>query len=232
MRNLLTLGLLAALFAAGGAWMLTRPATTDTGGTALPTGAAIAQEAEVDTSSIVEMTLGEEDAPVEVIEYASFTCPHCARFAGDQFEKLKERYIDTGLVHFTYRDVYFDRYGLWASMVARCEPERFFPIAEVIYETQAEWTQSGEPAQIAESLRRIGLTAGIDVETLDACFSDGDTAASLVAWFQENAARDEVNSTPTLFIDGEQHSNMTFDELAALIDGQLTAAGVEPPAAE
>ena len=231
MNRLLTLGLTAALFAAGGAWMLTRPAA-DAGMTALPNGAAVAQDAEVDTSAIVEMTLGEEGAPVEVTEYASFTCPHCARFHADQFPQLKERYIDTGLVRFTYRDVYFDRFGLWAAMVARCEPERFFPISDVIYDTQREWTEGGDPAQIAERLRRIGLTAGIDVDTLDACFSDGDTAAALVAWFQENAEADGVNSTPTLFIDGEQHANMSFDDLAALIDARLEAAGVEPPASE
>ena len=231
MKRLLTLGLLAALFAAGGAWMLTRPAA-DTGVSALPGGSAIAQDADVDTSGIVEMTLGEADAPVEVMEYASFTCPHCARFHADQYPQLKEQYIDTGLVRFVYRDVYFDRFGLWAAMVARCEPDRFFPIADVIYATQREWTEGGDPAQIAERLRRIGLTSGIDVETLDACFSDGDKAAALVAWFQENAERDDVTSTPTLFIDGEAHSNMSFEDLAALIDARLEAAGIEPPATE
>jgi len=56
---------------------------------------------------------------------------------------------------------------------------------------------------------------------LDMCLNDADKAKTLVAWFQENAEADEVNSTPTLIINGEKHSNMTYEELKTLIDGML-----------
>ena len=93
-------------------------------GSSLMVGTAQAQTAtEIDTSSVIEMTIGAEDAPIEMIEYASYTCPHCGKFHTDVFKKLKQNYIDTGKVRFTYREVYFDRYGLWASMVARCGGE-------------------------------------------------------------------------------------------------------------
>ena len=86
------------------------------------------------------MTLGAEDAPVEVIEYASFTCPHCANFHETVFDQLKANYIDTGKVKFTYREVYFDKYGMWASLIARCgdDPDRFFGITDMLYSTQDE----------------------------------------------------------------------------------------------
>jgi protein-disulfide isomerase len=51
---------------------------------------------------------------VKIVEYASFTCPHCAHFHETVFGQLKADYIDTGKVQFTLREVYFDRYGLWA----------------------------------------------------------------------------------------------------------------------
>lgn len=188
---------------------------------ALMTGAGHAQEAAPDTSGIVEMTLGVEDAKVRITEYASFTCPHCANFHKGPFKQLKADYIDTGKVHFTYRDVYFDRPGLWASIVARCGgPEKFFGIADMLYEQQQEW-RAGEPAQIADSLRRIGKVAGIAPDTLESCLSDVENAKALVAWYQTNAEADGVDSTPTLVIDGVKHSNMPYDDLKAIIEDKL-----------
>ena len=67
-----------------------------------------------------DMIKGASDAKVTIIEYASFTCPHCATFHKDIFPKLKKEYIDTGKVKFIYREVYFDAPGLWAGLLARC----------------------------------------------------------------------------------------------------------------
>lgn len=232
MKNVLLSGAAALVLAAGGGWWLsgqTGNTTQGSGMTDLP-GAANAQEAsdaeaeEIDTSSIVEMTLGEESAPVKIVEYASFTCPHCANFHENQFKQLKSEYIENGDVHFTYRDVFFDRYGLWASMVARCGgEERFFGITDMIYDQQKDWIGDGQdPVAIAERLRKIGKVAGLNDDQLDACLNDADKAKTLVAWFQENAEADDVNSTPTLVINGETHSNMSYDDLKAMIDEQLT----------
>ncbi len=191
--------------------------------TSLPAGAVNAQEAaDIDTSSIVEMTLGAEDAKVTVVEYASFTCPHCANFHKDQFKQLKADYIDTNKIRFIYRDVYFDRFGLWASMVARCDgPGRFFGISDMLYAEQKEWIGDADPVAIADNLRKIGKVAGLSEDQLDACLNDNEKAKTLVAWFQQHAKADQIQSTPTLVIDGEHHSNMRYDELKSLIDAKL-----------
>lgn len=189
---------------------------------AMLTGPALAQGTEApDTSQVTEMTMGPEDAPVTVVEYASFTCPHCATFHAGPLKQLKSDYIDEGKVQFVYRDVFFDRYGLWASMVARCGGEdKFFGITDMIYQQQRDWTQ-GEPTEIADNLRRIGRVAGLESETLDACLNDEDKARALVAWYQQNAEADEVQSTPTLIINGEKHANMSYNQLKGIIDAQL-----------
>jgi protein-disulfide isomerase len=188
----------------------------------LPLGAVSAQEAaDVDTSGIVEMTLGAETSKVTIVEYASFTCPHCANFHKGPFKELKAEYLDTDKVTFIYRDVYFDRFGLWASMVARCAgPEKFFGISDMIYAQQREWTD-GEPAKIADNLRRMGKVAGIAPEQVEACMNDSEKAKALVAWYQKNAEADDVTSTPTLVINGEKHSNMNYADLKAIIDEKL-----------
>lgn len=226
MKKTIAIVALTAAFAVGGAWMLTRtgaPETTTTAlGTELIPGAAMAQDAEIDTSTIIEMAQGAEDAPVTLIEYASYTCPHCATFHANQYPQLIADYVDTGKVRFIYREVYFDRFGLWASMVARCGgPERFFGITEMLYDQQRDWIGDGDPAAIAANLRRIGLTAGLDGDQIDACMSDATMAQTLVAWFEENATADEINSTPSLVIDGTKYSNMSFADLSALIDARL-----------
>ena len=194
-----------------------------------PPLAALAQDAEpaagdaaaTEAPEIAPMVLGAEDAPVSMIEYASYTCPHCATFHDEVWPEIKRDYVDTGKVRFEYREVYFDRPGLWASMVARCDGGmRFFGITDLLYEDQREWTQ-GQPAEVAENLRRIGLSAGLTEEQLDACLSDGAKAQALVARFEEQTEADGITATPSFIVDGEPHSNTSLEEFRALLDERL-----------
>ncbi|OYX45125.1 MAG: thiol-disulfide oxidoreductase [Rhodobacterales bacterium 32-67-9] len=210
-----------ALAAAGGAFWMSRS------GTALPPSlstAAVAQEttAASEAAAIPDMVLGQAEAPVEVIEYASFTCPHCANFHDTVLGKLKADYIETGKIRFVYREVYFDKFGLWAAMVARCGgPEKYFPISDMIYETQKDWLAPGEAAGIADNLRKIGLKAGLGADQVDACMKDNDAAKAMVATYQANATKDEINSTPSFVIDGEKYSNMSYEDFAKILDEKL-----------
>jgi len=189
--------------------------------------AANAQQAEApagEAPEVLEMVLGDDDAPVEVIEYASFTCPHCRTFHQNTLPQIKANYIDTGLVRFVSREVYFDRFGLWAGMVARCAgPDRYFGIVDLIYEGQAEWTQ-GAPGEVAENLRRIGRTAGISNEQLEACLTDAEMAQALIANYEANMEVHDIPGTPHFVIDGEMHSNMSYDDFAAILDERVAAA--------
>lgn len=220
------IAILAALFiVAAGGWLLLVP---QSGGPVPsdPLGAANAQEAgeDIDTSGVVEMRLGDADAAVTVIEYASYTCPHCARFHNDVFKQLKADYIDTGKINFVYREVYFDRFGLWASAIARCGgPEKFFGITDLIYKGQSEWARAGggDPSEIVGELRKIGRVAGLEADQIEACLQDGDNLRTLVAWFQENAEADGVESTPSFVINGNKHSNMSYNEMKKLLDEAL-----------
>jgi len=187
-----------------------------------PVGAAFGQEAAVDTSRVLEMSLGNPEADVTVIEYASFTCPHCRTFHEGAFKQLKADYIDTGRIRYIYREVYFDRLGLWAGLLARCAgPERYFGMTEMVYATQADWIGNGDPATVAGNLRRMGRTAGLTDDQVDACLQDGDMARAMVAVYQENAEADGIESTPSFVINGEKYSNMSYEEFSAILDEKL-----------
>lgn len=200
------------LLAAGGGALFT-----------LGAGKAFAQSEETALPEVTEMILGNPDAELEVIEYASFTCPHCASFHANQFKSLKENYIDTGRIRFVYREVYFDRPGLWASMIARCaeNTDFFFGFAEMLYTEQRMWLASGDPSGIIEDLRRLAKTAGLEDAQLDACLSDGPKAEALFTWYQENAEADGINSTPSFMIDGTKYSNMTYEEFSEILEDKL-----------
>jgi protein-disulfide isomerase len=169
-----------------------------------------------------DFSLGSPDAPVKIVEYASYTCPHCADFHANVFKNLKAEYIDTGKVHFTLREVYFDRYGLWAAMVARCGGEmRYFGIHDMLFDKQKEWAASQDPMEVVNNIKAIGLAAGLDQAALDACLNDQAQAEALIKQFETNMAADGVTGTPTIFINGEKHSNMAWADLKALIDAAL-----------
>lgn len=187
---------------------------------------ATAQEATTETApaavEIQDFSVGSPDATVKVVEYASFTCPHCAAFHANVWPQLKTNYVDTGKVQFTYREVYFDRYGLWAAMVARCGGEmRYFGIIDMIFEQQQEWAASDDPNVVVGNLRTIGKAAGLDDAALDVCLKDGAKAEAMVAHFEANMEADAVEGTPTFIINGTKHSNMSYDDMKAIIDAEL-----------
>lgn len=169
--------------------------------------------------------LGAEDAPVEMVEYASFTCSHCAAFHNDVFPRLKADYIDTGKVRFAQRDVYFDDVGLWAGILARCGgEEKFYPVADMLFEKQSEWLGAKTGDELAANLRKIGAAAGFSTEQMDACWQDETKVQSLVATFQQNAGTDKIEGTPTFIIGGETVRNAPWEQLKAKIDEKLAAA--------
>jgi protein-disulfide isomerase len=169
-----------------------------------------------------DFSIGSPDAPIKMVEYASYTCPHCRDFHAANFKNLKAEYIDTGKVHFTLREVYFDRYGLWAAMVARCGGEmRYFGIHDMLFDKQKEWAASQDPMEVVNNLKAIGLAAGLDQASLDACLNDQAKAEALIKQFETNMAADGVKGTPTIFINGEMHSNMPWIDLKALLDAEL-----------
>ena len=185
-------------------------------GTSIP---AIAQDA---APEITDFSLGSPDAPVKMVEYASFTCPHCADFHAAVFKDLKRDYIDTGKVQFTLREVYFDRYGLWAAIVARCGGEmRYFGIQDILFSTQKDWAGSDDPQVVVGKLKTIALSVGMEAATVDACLNDGPKAEAMIKRFETNMAADDVQGTPTIFVNGTRYSNMPYADLKAIIDAEL-----------
>lgn len=183
---------------------------------------AFAQETdktEMEPIVVPDMILGDENAPVTLVEYASYTCPHCATFHKHVMPDLRKNYIDTGKVKLIYREVYFDGPGLWAAMVARCGGGlKYFGVSGLLYERQREWTQGDGGAAIAQNLYKLGRIAGMNDADMEACLQDQEMAKAMVEKYQKDTAEDNVSSTPTLILNGENIGNVSYTELAKRID--------------
>ena len=186
----------------------------------------MAQDAPAEApQTLPDLPLGAEDAPLTIVEYASFTCGHCANFHTDVFPQLKSEYIDTGKVKFVQRDIYFDQPGLWAGIMARCgEGEKFYPIADMLFDEQQKWLSGGSGDEVAANLRKIGLKAGMTDDQMTACWDDTAKVEQLIATFQENAKADDIQATPTFIIGGETVPNQSWDSMKEIIDDKLAEA--------
>ncbi len=188
--------------------------------------AAAAAEQMPEGQVLPDIVLGEESAPVTMIEYASFTCSHCRDFHNDSFAKLKAEYIDTGKVKFIQRDVYFDAVGLWAGVLARCGgDDKYYAMAGMLFEDQSTWLAAQSGDEIAANLRKVGAKAGMSTEQMDTCWADQQQVANLVATFQKHAGDDQIQGTPTFMINGEMVQNQPWDSLKKVLDDKIAAAG-------
>jgi protein-disulfide isomerase len=175
---------------------------------------------------IVDYGIGDVNAKVKMMEFLSFTCPHCAQFHSEIYPRLKADYIDTGKVRLEYHEVYFDQLGLLGAMLARCGGEmRYFGITDMLYDKQRDWAGAEDlPAAVA-GLKKIGLAAGLDGAAMDACLSDQPMAEALVANYQKNIETnfpdESFGGTPSFIINGAQYSNMDYAELQAILDAEL-----------
>ncbi len=175
--------------------------------------------------TLPDIVLGQADAPVTVIEYASYTCPHCGEWYDTEYDKLKSQYIDTGKVRFIQREMYFNRFDLWAGLIAQCGGEfRYYAIAGMLYEKQKDWIGDGKQQTISDNLRKTGLQAGLSKARIDICMKDETRAEQMVATFQKNAAADQIDATPTFIINGRKHSNSVWDDMKKIIDDDLAKA--------
>ena len=150
-------------------------------------GLAFAEDSSKNENIYIEMSKGNDDAPLEFVEYASLTCPACAAFHNNVYPKLNREYIETGKIKFIHREIYFDRAGLWAALTARCTNAvtRYFGMLELLYSEQPIWSRSDSSDEIVEALLKISAKSGIDKGKTISCLENQEKALSLVENFQD-----------------------------------------------
>lgn len=181
-----------------------------TAGLALPAFAAPAFADTVDNAALLQpgplgdVWLGPADAKCTIIEYASMTCPHCAKFQKETWPELRKRYIDTGKVRFTLREFPLDPLATAGFMLARCEGDKmYYPITDLLFDQQQGWAFTQKPV---DNLEQMLKQAGYTKDKFEACLKNEKIYAGINAVKQRGMDVFKVDSTPTFFINGTRYT--------------------------
>lgn len=180
-----------------------------------------------------DMVIGDANAPVEIIEYAAISCPHCAHFHEDVLPGLKEKYLDTGKAKLIYRNFIFDNpFDVYASLMTRCvAEEKFFPTLKTYFEYQNVWMKGEEMMTIYEKegreaaitfarseVAKVGKMAGISETQANACFDNEAVIEYLLKVRQKAVEKYKVQSTPTLIVGGKAVEGNDLASLSQAIE--------------
>ena len=191
-----------------------------------------------DTARVTEYdgyVIGNPDAPVKLIEYASLTCGACAAFSTDASEILRTKYINSGVVSYEIRNQVHNGVDLVLARLVRCgQPESFHPLAEQVWANLAplmERAQANPQAleaamklpenqRFAGVAQAAGLTEffaarGISTDQANSCLADNASVQAIADRSEKQSTEFDVTGTPTFFING---NNL----------GSLNWAGLEP----
>ena len=171
---------------------------------------------------IADKVLGNTDAPVTVIEYASPTCPHCAAFSNDVKPAFVEAYVNTGKVRFISRP--FVRNVLDAAVFMLAEasgPTNYHNVLSTYFKTQTDWATSEQPRDaILEIAKQLGFTQ----ETFDAALTNQALFTGMEAVREQALNEFGLAGTPTFYVNGKTLSgDKTLEQLAAEIDPLVPA---------
>ncbi|MCR5877420.1 DsbA family protein [Phenylobacterium sp. J367] len=149
------------------------------------------------------MTIGDPKAPVHIVEYLSLTCPHCAHFNEESFPALKAKYIDTGQVRYTIRELLTQPAQVAAAgfIMARCNaapPQRYFKVVDEVLRSQKRWQGGSIKPIFVEIAKANGMTEA----QFEACLTDEKAQADLQARIEYAVNTDKVSGTPTFFVNG------------------------------
>ena len=173
----------------------------------------------LEEGALPEMVLGNADAPVTIVEYASMTCGHCANFHRNTLPEIKTNYIDTGKARLIMREFPFDPRAEAGFMLARCADDKYFAMVDVLFQQHSSWV-SVENAR--EALLQISRLAGFSQESFEACLTNQELLDDVRAVRERGATDFGVDATPTFFINGNKYSGaLTVAEMSAIIDSML-----------
>ena len=149
-----------------------------------------------------DFVIGNESAPITIIEYASLSCSHCADFHTNTLETLKEEYIDSGKVRFVFRDFPFNYPALLGSMVLRCIPEDVrYDYMNALFQLQTNWVDK-ESTKTTQELFKIMQSGGMTKEEFDTCITNVDLENKILQGVIGAQSEFNIQSTPSFLVNG------------------------------
>ncbi|MEJ6575103.1 MAG: thioredoxin domain-containing protein [Emcibacteraceae bacterium] len=185
-----------------------------------------------------DMVLGDPKAPVEIIEYASLTCNHCATFHNFVLPRIKDKYVDTGKVKVVMRSFLLNAIDASASILTRCVPEkRYFKFMEILFTQQTQWYDISEYQKLSgihdqrtannifvqstiDKVSKVANRLGINNRKIEACLLNEKIGDYLYSVHQEGIQKYKVTATPTILVNGNKTGN-TYAAVEKAIEAAL-----------
>lgn len=168
------------------------------------------------------VSMGDEDAPVVVREFADYQCPACARFS-EATQRLKEEYVSTGDVRFVYFDLPLQQHqnAVPAAQAARCAGDQgaYWEMHDHLYDMQTEWSGSGDPVQ---TFSRYAEELGLEERRFRRCI-ETDLHKEAVEQSRRVAMQLRVTSTPTVMVNNVRLTRPAWGQLSAVVERELAA---------
>jgi protein-disulfide isomerase len=154
------------------------------------------------------LSTGSPDAKVTVKVFSSLTCPHCANFHEVIFDKLKDEYIDKGLVRFEHHSFPLDLAALNAELVVRClsDNDTRFKLLGEIYKKQTFWAIGSDINKINNLIKKISLDFDLTGNKIDECLKNSDAQDEILNQRIEAQKKYKIEATPTIFINEKKYS--------------------------
>ena len=154
------------------------------------------------------LSTGSPDAKVTVKVFSSLTCPHCANFHEVIFDKLKDEYIDKGLVRFEHHAFPLDLAALNAEIIVRCQSnnDTKFKLLGEIYKKQTFWAIGSDINKINILIKKVGLDFNLTENKMDECLKNSDAQDEILNQRIEPQKKYKIEATPTIFINEKKYS--------------------------
>ena len=156
------------------------------------------------------LKIGSQNAKQKTIKvFSSLTCPHCASFHKNIFEKLKEDYIDNDKIRFEHHAFPLDLAALNAEKIVRCasSPESKFELLHNVYDKQKKWAVGSDIKKINEFLIKIGVDSNLKEIDLKKCL-ENETVQELILKERIEAQKEyNITSTPTIYINDKKYED-------------------------
>ncbi len=166
------------------------------------------------------VVLGPDEATVKIKVFSSLTCPHCANFHINVVTKIKKKYIDTGKVQLIFIDFPLDQVAFNASKILHCvDKKKQIEFLDIIYETQATWTNESNINDINKNLKKIVKNLGISSAQFDKCLLDEVISDKILNGRIDANRKYSINATPTIVINEKKlEGSVSFKNIKKKIE--------------
>ncbi|MDX1949392.1 MAG: DsbA family protein [Rickettsiales bacterium] len=170
-----------------------------------------------------DISVGKKNAPIKIVEYASLSCVHCKEFHDKVYYNLKKDFIDSGKVYYKFRNFPLNAPAVKATLLANCAPEASrAAFVGALFKSQSQWAYTKNESGLIDRLKTISKIGGLSSEQFEKCYNNEEDIKKLLARQKEAIDGLGIESTPTIFVDGNRYlGSRNYEDFKKMLEEKL-----------